>query len=252
MKLTFAGCVSAAVVLHGALALAVCRRGAPAPEPRILEMDIAGPTVAPPPVPPVETSAPEPPPVARVASRAAAPAAPQAARAAPLLTASDAAKPPASDEPVSFVTDPNGTFYGSGVVARGGTADHGAPNASVNGAPGGTATGPSRPAAPAATAGDAITPASDLSRVPRLGEADACRGWFPRTASSDSATVSLLVIVRPSGAVASVSLLSESPAGEGFGAAARSCLAAKRFTPALDRAGGATTAAARINLRFSR
>jgi hypothetical protein len=259
MRLTFAGCLAAALVLHGALAFAVSKRAVAPSQPRVLEIEL--PTQAAPapiePAPPVAPSplpAPEPPPLPRSAPKAptatAAPA-PAAARAAPLLTAADTARA-AADEPVSFVTDPNGTTYGSGVVARGGAADHGAPSALAAGAASGTGTAVARPTVAAAAPGEVVTPASDLSRAPRLEEADACRGFFPRGASSDSATVSLLVIVRPSGAVGSVSLLAESPAGEGFGAAARTCLASKRFTPALDRAGGAATAAARVNVRFLR
>jgi hypothetical protein len=61
-----------------------------------------------------------------------------------------------------------------------------------------------------------------------------------------------MVTIAKSGRVSHTQLISESPAGEGFGAAARTCLAGQTFVPALDRAGNAAATAIRVNLRFSR
>jgi hypothetical protein len=52
--------------------------------------------------------------------------------------------------------------------------------------------------------------------------------------------------------VSSVSVLSESPAAEGFGDAARACLAAQRFVPPLDRAGRPTRTATQVRIHFTR
>ena len=66
------------------------------------------------------------------------------------------------------------------------------------------------------------------------------------------AQTAVMVVVAKSGAVSSATVLSESPAGQGFGAAARACLLAKHFTPALDREGQLAATAVRVNIRFSR
>jgi len=62
----------------------------------------------------------------------------------------------------------------------------------------------------------------------------------------------VLVTIAKSGAVSKVTLVSESPAGQGFGAAARTCMSRKRFTVALDREGNAAATAVRVNVRFTR
>jgi len=64
--------------------------------------------------------------------------------------------------------------------------------------------------------------------------------------------VAVLVTVGKSGRVSNTQLLSESPSGQGFGSAARTCLASQSFVPALDRAGNSAATAIRVNLRFSR
>ena len=66
------------------------------------------------------------------------------------------------------------------------------------------------------------------------------------------ATAAVLVTIGKSGAVSSVQLVSESPAGQGFGAAARTCMHNKRFSPGLDRDGNPTATAIRVNIRFMR
>ena len=103
-----------------------------------------------------------------------------------------------------------------------------------------------------ASRGLEITPASDLTRPARLEEADACRGYFPPGATSDRASAVVSVVVRANGRVASASIVEESPPAEGFGAAAKACLLAKEFAPALGRSGEPTNAAATVRVHFSR
>ena len=174
--------------------------------------------------------------------------APPAARAGALLTAKTDA--PASQQPtapIDFATDPNGTSYGGGVVAVGGKADFGASGAQAAGK------GATTVASPVVhDAGEALVPLADLSRKPKLDEADPCRGYFPHSAIDDDAHVSLRVVIGRNGRVMSALLLSENPPGQGFGAAAKTCMLSKRLVPALDRDGNPAATATRINLRFSR
>jgi protein TonB len=236
--------VALAVVVHGAVALGI----EPTPddtrkeETKLTELEIAPP---PPPEPEpkeIEPPAPEAPaapiPAARPAS------APAAARAGSLVTAKSDA--PTKEAPVDFVTDPNGTSYGSGVVARGGTSDHG-----EGGGVAGARKGPPVAGTPAPQ-GAGIVPAENLSRRPTLNEANACRGFYPREASVDQGRVTIKVVVRPRGEVASISVLSESPVGEGFGRAARACLQRKRFEPGLDKEGAPVLSATTFQVRFER
>jgi len=158
-----------------------------------------------------------------------------------VLTAGEAQE---SGDPVSFVTDPEGRTYGGGVVARGATADRSTEPERPPGGSGGE--GPPLPRV------DALTPASDLSRRPALEREDPCRGFFPSRADRDEGRVTLTVVVQATGAVGSVSVLGETPAGEGFGDAARTCLAAQKFVPALDRAGRPTRTATQVRIHFTR
>jgi hypothetical protein len=186
-------------------------------------------------------------------------ATPLAARAGNLVTAKDAGAKDSKDskeEPVEFVTDPDGASYGSGVVAKGGTADVALAAAGANGTAGGTGAKPTGSVGAGAPrpepAAEAITPAANLSRLPRLIEADACKGLFPTEADDDAATVTLVVVVKATGAVSSASIVTESPKGQGFGKAARACLLSKRLAPGLDKSGEATLSAATLNVRFTR
>jgi protein TonB len=215
--------------------------------PRPVEVEFLEPELAPPP-PPAETP---PPPVADNDKRAAerVERAPEAARAARLLTAKpDTAPQQASEEPVDFVSDPSGTSYGGGVVAIGGKADFGKAGARSKVA----ARGDVVEAGPKKPAGDGLVPASDLSRAPRLSESNPCRGFFPQNADSDSATASVMVVIAKSGAVQSARVVGETPAGQGFGSAARACMLSKRFTPALDKSGQLAATSLRVNVRFTR
>jgi len=210
-----------------------------------VEMEFVAPPEPPPPPPEVT-----PPEEAKAApTRAAAPAPPAAARAGALhLASAQAAPAQQQEEAVDFTTDPHGASYGGGVVAVGGTAALGAVGARV------VPEGGKTPGAPvtARPAGDALTPVSDLSRKPQLPGGDPCHGFFPREAQDDIGDVAVLVTIAKSGHVSQTRLVSESPPGQGFGAAARTCLSSKTFLPALDRAGNPAATAIRVNLRFSR
>ncbi len=232
-----------AAVLHAGLFTAVAQlpvvREAP---PKITEVELAPPPPEPPPPPKPE----EPEKVAEppVKERAAAP--PPVARAGNVLTArSDT---PAAADAVDFVTDPEGKSFGSGIVARGGTLDHGSVPTPL--APRGPTT--VRGASGAAGGGDGVTTPENLSRAARLDEANPCAGFYPRTASADVGQVTLAVVVRATGELASSVVVSETPAGEGFGAAARACLARKTFAPAADKQGRAVTAALALRVKFTR
>lgn len=231
-----------------AASLALTERG-PAPRtPPPLEVELAPPE---PPAPPPPVASP-PPPEPQVAehvpvAKAAAPA-PEPAHVGALVTAKADPTPSANaDEPVDFTNDPGALGFGSGVVAIGGKAEVGVAHA----APAPRASTGTGGIAPHASE-DALTPASDLSQKPSLGESDPCRGYFPAGASDDVASASVLVTIGKSGAVSSVQLLAESPPNQGFGAAAKTCMASKRFTPGLDRDGNRARTAIRVNIRFVR
>jgi hypothetical protein len=158
---------------------------------------------------------------------------PTPAPAGALLTA--AATAPSADEPVRFVSDPNGRGYGSGVVARASTP------------------APVTVAAPAPVrAADAVTPESELQRPPSLIGGDGCRSEFPQRASADVGQVRAIAIIDAAGAMTRLELESETPRAQGFGAAARACLSHQRFAPALDKHGLPARARLRVTLHFAR
>jgi TonB family protein len=232
----------------GLLALRESHAATAPPPP--LEIELA-------PQPSLPEPAPPPPPVARApavepervaVARPAAAAPPEPARAAALLTAkADPLPTPNADEPVDFTNDPSMLGFGSGVVAVGGRAEHGVSRArpSAPGPAAGVGQGPR-------AHGDAITPVSDLSRKPSLGEGDPCRGYFPGAANDDVASAAVMVTIGKDGAVSGVQLLSESPPQQGFGAAARACMNSRRFSPGLDRDGRPARTQVRVNIRFTR
>jgi periplasmic protein TonB len=234
-----------ALLVHASVVAVAVKEGrAAAAQSRPLEVELA----------PPEPPAPEPPappkteePVQRAAvARPASVAPPEPARAGALVTAKEDPTPtPDAEEPVDFTNDPSALGFGAGVVAIGGTAKVGLAQAQPSPAP-------SAPPATPGAVGDALTPASDLSRKPSLGESDPCRGFFPSTASDDVATAAVMVTIGRSGAVSAVQLLSESPSKQGFGSAARACMGGKRFSPGLDRDGRPTATKIRVNVRFSR
>ena len=81
---------------------------------------------------------------------------------------------------------------------------------------------------------------------------DRCRGYCPPRGRHNTGRVALLATLRASGAIARIEIESETPPGEGFAAAARTCLARGRFSPALDERGQPTATRARVTLRFTR
>lgn len=239
------GIAIGAHVLAAGLALGEARPVA-AVLPPPLEIELAPP---PPPPAPVATPlkeeerAPERPQVARMAA-----APPQPAQAGALLTAkADPLPTPAAEEPVDFTHDPSALGFGSGVVAIGGKAKVGLANAQPSAALAGMGSTPL-----AKVVGDGLTPVSDLSRRPALGEGDPCRGYFPGGAADDAASAAVMVTIAKNGSVSNVRLLSEMPPKQGFGAAARTCMSSKRFSPGLDRNGKPTATAIRVNIRFRR
>lgn len=240
------GVAVGAHVLAASLALTEQRPAPRAPAP--LELELAPPEPRAPEPPPVALPTPEPRPAERLPVAKAAAPAPEPAHVGALVTAKADPTPSAkADEPVDFTNDPGALGFGSGVVAIGGKAQVGAARA----LPGPRAASGAGGVAPRAT-GDALTPASDLSQKPSLGESDPCRGYFPAGASDDVASAAVLVTIGKSGAVSGVQLLSESPPKQGFGAAARTCMASKRFSPGLDRDGNRAATAIRVNIRFVR
>lgn len=237
--------VALSCMLHGACVL--CFAGSRARIASIPELEVTmlepEPLAAPEPPQPEPTveRAPEPEPPARAERvERARVVRPAVARAGALLTQPETASPtPSADEPVRFATDPNGHGYGSGMVARGGTADHAEPAAQASPA--------QRP-----TTRPGLGFAEHLSRQPSLASPDPCRGHFPQGARVNRGEVSVIATVRDHGTVARTEIERESPAGQGFGAAARACLAQQRFQPALDDAGKPTAARMRIRIAFSR
>jgi hypothetical protein len=177
---------------------------------------------------------------------------PPAAKAGNLLTAPDEPGGQKSDDPVSFVTDPNGEEYGSGTVAKGGTADHGAAGAKATGSPGGTGSGTPAKGPPSPPPPPPTITAADLSRKPVPPGGDPCKGTFPSEADDDTATVQLLVTTKPGGQVEKVSVVGENPKGQGFGRAARTCVLGLKFGPALDKEGKGVTFTFPFNIRYVR
>jgi hypothetical protein len=237
----------AAVGLHAALMLGATSPVAASVVPLLppTEIELAPPPPLPEPPPPPEEPPPpkeeSPTPSPPVASKAAPPA---AARAGAVVAADPAA--PKSDDLVDFVNEEAATSFGSGVVARGGTAEHGTSAPRRAATPG--------PPATSAKPDDGIVPAASLSRSARLGTArdDPCRGFYPNDATSDSGAAHVTVVVLPSGKVSRSTIGREDPPGQGFGLAAQRCLTSTRFSPALDRSGNAVATSVTISVRFVR
>lgn len=238
----------AAISMHAAIALAIGRsepKHAPFFAPT--QVELAPPPEPPPPEKPVVPEPPQEAPQHAVAAAKLA-SAPAAAKAGRVITAAPTANAPKTEEPVSFVSDENGGTFGSGVVAKGGSAAVGAANATANGVVGSQGTAP----APVANKGSGLVAASDLSRAPTLRDPSACKGFFPASAQDDVASVSLMIVVQPTGKVSTASVVAEAPKSQGFGAAARACLLANAFAPALDKEGRAVATSTKVTVRFSR
>jgi protein TonB len=205
-------------------------------------------TPPPRPPPPPEAKEPEPPQTPEPAPKAAPPKAaqnraPAPAAAGKLLTADPSA---AGDAPVDFVIDPNGGAYGFGVVARGGSTER------REGIAAPIPTTPVAVSSAQAVKSDGLTPAADLSEKPRLVSDDPCKGYYPSEALVDSAAAVVRVIVESDGRTRTVQLVSETPAGQGFGNAARNCLRTQRWSPARDHDGKAVPTATTFRVRFHR
>lgn len=89
-------------------------------------------------------------------------------------------------------------------------------------------------------------------RAVLAGAADPCRGLFPYAAAANSGAVAVEVSVAPDGGVSLQRIMTESPPGQGFGAAAAACTSRLRFVPASDGAGRAVAARSIVRLRFER
>lgn len=249
-----------AVGTHVALALGVSAMPQHGPvTPAVTELELAPPPTSPSTPEPPAAEPPKPEPEVAEVPQPQSPAEPRptvqaqtnsapAARAGNLLTAKDDAPTPAGTEPVDFVTDPNGSSYAGGVVARGATGGHGSTGTSLRP---GSAT-KTETAKGGTVRKREVAPAPVLSRAASLASGTNCAGYYPRGADADSAIVSLVVVVDSNGNTIRMSVASESPAGQGFGSAARACIGTGRFRPALDEAGRAVKSSTRVRVRFTR
>lgn len=241
------GWAGVALSIHVGLASLLARKAVAAPvEPVVTEVEFA-PVEPPPPPPPEQPVSEKSEEAAPVNAPAVAKSPPALGKAAPILAAKTD-EPAKADDPASFVTDPDGKEFGSGTVGAGGTADKGEKDGKPAVPPSSAAQAPK----PVVAAPPTITPPSNLSRPPKLAVADPCRGFFPASADDDAANVSVAVVVRPDGSVASANVVNETVTGQGFGKAARACLLATKFSPALDISGQSTHAAATVIVRFAR
>ena len=215
----------------------------PAPEPE-----------PPPPEPEADEAADETEPLA-AAEEAPVPEAPppEAAEVGEALTAEADPDAPLdlTGEQWSMVTGP-GTRFAGGASQRGGKAKEAVRdrNAKANDEP-----APKRTVAKPGT--KARTKEKDRSRPALLASStswDSC--GFPAEAEMGQinyARVVLVVTVAPDGKPQRVSVLSETPAGFGFGALAQQCAYSRSFTPGLDRDGNPTTSTTpSIGVSFSR
>ncbi|HKO94562.1 MAG TPA: hypothetical protein VJU61_25585, partial [Polyangiaceae bacterium] len=103
-----------------------------------------------------------------------------------------------------------------------------------------------------AAPGDGLTAAGDLTRSPRLLRTDPCHGFFPKSARDDVASAVVRVVVDARGVASQANVVSETPPGQGFGLAARTCLLEQSFVPALNREGKAAATAVNVNVHFRR
>jgi protein TonB len=200
-------------------------------------------TPPPPPPPPPE---PEPPPEAAHEPPKAAPAAPAtppaAAQAGKVLTAE-----PDPDEPVDLTgqgfVQGTSDAYAGGVTTADGTSRTAVRALQAAGAGSGV---PAARAAPAAGRADLSKAAAPLSR-----------SWehcgFPAEADIeqiDNARVSIAVTIGADGHAQSASVLQDP--GYGFGALAKRCALAERFSPALNKEGAAVASTQLITINFRR
>lgn len=146
-----------------------------------------------------------------------------------------------------FTTNDHGTAtYGQQSAQGKGDKPVVAPNANINGVPGGTGTGTAPVQAP--------PPGPDRSAPPGLVGGTAWSCPFPPEADADQidqAVATIVVQVRADGSPLSVTVTGDP--GHGFGRAARICALGKRFSPALDRNGNPVSGTTPpIRVRFNR
>ncbi|MBK7402664.1 MAG: energy transducer TonB [Myxococcales bacterium] len=202
---------------------------------------------APPPTSPAEEK--EPPPPSSAPPEEVKPNTTAAAKAGNLLTVKDEAPKQPGEEPTAFVTDPNGSQYGSGTVMKGGTADKSGGGPVSTAPPSGSGSGTPKAAPPPAP----TAPETDLSAQPVItGGKNVCAGYFPGEADEDKGFVQIVVDVDATGKVNKVAVVKETPKGQGFDKAARNCLLSKKVTPGLDSSGRPMAKSLTVNLNFSR
>jgi TonB family protein len=239
--------LTVAIAVHAAIGVYSAHAPPARPVAPSMVVDLTIPMAAPAPVeipkPEPEVKEAKPEEKALAAPRTASPAAKAPAAAGKLLTAAPTAD---TDAPVDFVTDPNGSTYGFGVVAKGGTA----PGEGVKAVAVTNQQTTARVAA--ATTGTALVSSSDLSEQPHLVADDPCRGYYPGDAIADSASATVRVVLSPEGRVQSLTLVGETPSAQGFGRAATQCLRAQRFTSARDRTGHTVATSTTVRVRFHR
>lgn len=155
-----------------------------------------------------------------------------------------------ADDPYALADDGAGDAYGGGITdpkAKGGDGNGTSiapPIAPSTHVPVVAATPPPPPTIDA--------PTIDRSRRASLDVAGACRGYFPSDADDDAGNVTVRVVVTKEGVVTAATITAESPGGEGFGDAARSCVLSRKFAPALDRDGHAIDDTTLVAVRFVR
>lgn len=100
--------------------------------------------------------------------------------------------------------------------------------------------------------GPAATKPGPATDRPHMTSKPACTFPNPNDAVDDEALVLLRVDVDESGNIKSVVTECEIPAGQGFGEAARTCIAAQSFEPAHGADGRVKAGSGRFFIRFSR
>jgi protein TonB len=196
-----------------------------------------------PPPPPVVEKEPDPPALEPPPSSARAKAPAKAPRAsAPAQASTIIARQPDPNAPLDFSGDAfvtgTASAYAGGATASSGTSTHAVTRVATQPNP-----APAAPPLKAVSLSRAVSLAQDEWQCPWPHEAE--------LAEIDAQTVTMRVRVDADGRVRKVTLI-EDP-GSGFGAAARACALATRFSPALDREGNVTSAdSPPIRVRFTR
>jgi protein TonB len=218
---------------------------------RQYEVEVVKPKDEPKPEPPPPEPPPDPTPAPKMAVKPVDDdpyknAAPVPAKATAVLTQKEKL-----DEPVDLTKD--GFVSGDGNAVGGMQSANGkgdqvtmAKHASNDGVPGGTGKVPAAQAV-------APPPGEDKSRGVALSGGTSWNCPFPPEADAeqiDQAVVGVQVTVRADGSASAAAVVSDP--GHGFGRAAKSCALARRYQPALNRAGEPIPGGSLVNVRFSR